>query len=73
MEKLKQTDTQTGKQDKLDNIFMDLFTPEFLQRLPLEQIETVINNLEQIESTSETIPPEWLALKKVLKERDFLK
>lgn len=51
---------------------MDLFTPEFLATLPPKQIKTVINNLKQVESISETIPPEWLALKKVLQNRGFL-
>jgi len=56
----------------LDELFIELFTPEFLATLPLEQIETVISKLKLIESSSETIPPEWSALRSVLRERGFL-
>ena len=56
----------------LDALFLEMFTPEFLASLPPEHIETVIHHLEQVESASETTPPEWLALKNVLQERGLL-
>ena len=58
--------------ENLNDLFMGLFTPEFLESLSPEQRETVINNLGLVESSSETIPPEWLALKNVLQERGYL-
>ena len=72
MEKLKQTDTQNEGPKNLDELFMELFTPEFLENLPPGHIETVINNLRLVESSSETIPPQWAALKSVLQKRGFL-
>lgn len=72
MEKPKQQTSEDRNPTELNNLFMDLFTPEFLATLPPKQIKTVINNLKQVESISETIPPEWLALKKVLQNRGFL-
>ena len=73
MEEAKTADTEKEAPENLDDLFMELFTPEFLENLPLGQIETVINNLKQVESSSEAIPPEWSALRNVLEERGFLK
>jgi len=73
MEKLKQTDTQNEGPKNLDELFMELFTREFLESLPPGHIETVINNLRLVASSFETIPPEWVALRSVLQERGFLK
>lgn len=71
MEKLRQQTPKKEEPINLDDLFMELFTPEFLGNLPPGQIETVINNLKHVES-GETTPPEWLALKHVLRERGFL-
>ncbi len=72
MEKAKTTDTIKEGPENLDELFMELFTPEFLENLPPGQIKTVINKLELIESNSETIPSQWSALRNVLRERGFL-
>jgi len=32
----------------------------------------VVNNLKLVESSSGTLPPEWLALRNVLQNRGFL-
>lgn len=58
--------------ENLDDLFMELFPPEFLENLPPGHIEAVINKLKLVESGSETIPPEWLALRNVLQKRGFL-
>jgi len=62
----------TKEPETLDDVFMELFSSEFLKSLPPEQIGTVINNLKLVESNSETIPSEWLALRNVLQKRGFL-
>ncbi|PJC77605.1 hypothetical protein CO010_00165 [Candidatus Shapirobacteria bacterium CG_4_8_14_3_um_filter_39_11] len=72
MEKPTQQTSEDRNPADLDNIFMDLFTPEFLANLPPEQIKTVVNNLKLVESSSGTLPPEWLALRNVLQNRGFL-
>ena len=56
----------------LNDLLMELFTPEFLNNLPQEEIKTVIHNLRLVESVFETIPPEWSALRGVLQERGYL-
>ena len=72
MEKLTQQTPLNEETANLDALFLEMFTPEFLASLPQEQIETVIHHLEQVESASETTPPQWLALKNVLQERGLL-
>lgn len=72
MEKPTQQTSKNEEPGTLDDLFMDLFTPEFLKSLPSEQIETVINKLEQAESSSETMSPEWLAVRNVLRERGYV-
>ncbi len=72
MEKLgRQTPKEEGLEN-LDDLFLELFTPEFLGSLAPEQIETVINNLKLVESSSETIPTQWPALRNALEERGYL-
>jgi len=61
-----------GELANLNDLFMDMFTPEFLASLPPGQIETVINNLNRVEAASEVTPHEWLALKNALRERGFI-
>ena len=73
MAEAKTTSTENEGPENLDDLFMELFTPDFLESLPPEQIETVINKLELIESSSETVPSEWSALRNVLQKTGFLK
>ena len=72
MEELKRQTPKKEGPENLDDLFMELFTPEFLESLPPKQIETVINNLRLVESISKTIPSEWLALRNALQERGYL-
>lgn len=72
MEKLKTTGAEKEGPENLVDLFMELFPPEFLESLPPGQIKTVINNLKLVESSSETIPPEWAAVRSLLQERGFL-
>jgi len=58
--------------ENLNDLFMELFTPEFLEGLPPEQIETVISDLRLVESSSETVPTEWKAMRNVLEESGYL-
>lgn len=73
MEKLRPQIPKEEGQENLDGLFMELFTPKFLESLAPEQIETVINNLKLVESGSETIPTQWSALRNALQKRGFLK
>ena len=72
MEKLRRQIPKEEGPENLDDLLMELFTPEFLESLAPEQIETVINNLKLVESSSETIPTQWSALRNVLEERGYL-
>jgi len=72
MEKLRRQIPKEEGPENLDDLFMELFTPEFLESLAPEQIETVINNLKLVESSSETIPTQWSALRNALEERGYL-
>lgn len=72
MEKLGGQIPEEEGPENLDDLFMELFPPGFLRRLAPEEIETIINNLELVESSSVTIPPEWSALRNVLQKRGFL-
>ncbi len=72
MEELRRQIPKEEGPENLDDLFMELFTPEFLESLAPEQIETVINNLKLVESSSETIPTQWSALRNVLEERGYL-
>lgn len=56
----------------LNDLFVDLFSPEFFDSVPPEQIAVVIYKLKLIESAYEIVPPEWLAIKNVLQQRGFL-
>jgi hypothetical protein len=72
MEELKRRTPKKEGPENLDDLFMELFTPEFLESLPPKQIETVINNLKLVESGSETVPAEWKAVRNVLEESGYL-
>lgn len=74
MEKLRQQTTKNEELVNLNDLFMKLFTSEFLESLSPEQIDRVNDNLKQIESESgpETIPSQWLALRSVLRKRGYL-
>ncbi len=73
MERQKGPSSENESPETLDDLFIELFTPEFLDSLPPEQIAVVIYKLKQIEETYETVPSEWLAMKNVLQQRGFLK
>ncbi|MFZ3069104.1 MAG: hypothetical protein WA052_02185 [Microgenomates group bacterium] len=73
MEKQKGQAPENESPETLDDLFMELFTPEFFDGVPPEQIAVVIYKLKQIEDTYETVPSEWLAMKNVLQQRGFLK
>jgi len=72
MEKQRQQMSKEEGPENLNDFFMELFTPEFLEGLPPEQIETVISNLKLVESGSETVPAEWKAVRNVLEESGYL-
>lgn len=72
MEKQNGGDQKNEDREKLGDFFMELFTPEFLESLPPEQINTVVDNLRLVESGSTPIPPQWEALKRVLTARGFI-
>lgn len=63
MEKLRRQIPKKEGPENLDDLFMELFTQEFLRSLAPKQIETVINNLKLVESSSETIPTQWSVLR----------
>ena len=72
MEKLRPQIPKEEGSENFDDLFMELFTPEFLKGLPPEQIETVIGDLKRVESDSGTIPAQWSAMRNVLEERGYL-
>lgn len=72
MENLRQQTSEDKEPVDLNDLFMDMFTPEFLESLPPEQIAQTVSNLKQVESDSDATPPEWLALKNVLRARGLL-
>ena len=72
MEKQNGGDQNGEGQEKLNDFFMELFTPEFLDSLPPKQINTVIDNLRLVESGPTPVPPEWEAIKRVLQTRGYL-
>lgn len=72
MEELKRRTPKKEGPENLDDLFIELFTPEFLNNLPPEQIKAVIDKLRLVESSSATIPPQWSALRNALQERGYL-
>lgn len=72
MEKEERQRPKIEEPENLDDLLMDLFTPEFLERMTSKEMERVINNLKRVESSAETIPPQWTALRNVLEERGYL-
>ncbi len=72
MEKQERQIPKIEEPKNLDDLLIELFTPEFLESLEPKEIETVINNLKLVESSSVTIPTQWSAIRNALEERGYL-
>lgn len=65
--------SQTPEEDlTLDDLLLELFTPDFLDSLPPEHIAEILENLQLVEAAEDPVPPEWVALRKALQERGYL-